>query len=646
MAQTERKTLLTDLKIDTPFQGAWSNGDEYAVETIDGDGIEDDRANDPDVGGKSDVLNQLHSSTPPISVPRPEERLGHTTEISFPQRSDNVDASPHTSFLENRHPSIAFCPPNFAHDSNRQVEPATKDDIKNQKPYKLQTRPFSGLKRSLSQNENTEYDNNTKCLDWNSSPRRPLSQKTPTRNLRLLSSPDDTTSTSSELDRLSSMTSASPASTVSEELRTPPESKEVWPPYVSSPGQQVPSLEGRNSWSANQTTPFGSKPRDSPLERIGSFRGSARRNSRRSTASSGKSAASVFLSGWSSREEPPPQPDDEGQMVGTEYIMGKQIGYGGFSTIKEAFKAEENGEMRRLAVKVVKKQVPGKSEVENDQVQAEFDHEVRVWRYLNNPHILTLDSVYDTDYATFCFTKFAIGGSLFDLVRQNRRGLDTRLAKKYTYQLACALRYLHEDARIVHRDIKLENCLLDPVDTSDNTGAYNLLLCDFGMAEWMTTDNDSSSPEPYGNESDRPPPKCIGPAESSTSIAGSLEYASPELLLSTNGVINPAVDMWAFGVVVFSLVVGSRPFQDPFTPRVKSNIINGHWKRELVLDEGNGSRNLRDREDALELISGCLDLDVERRWTIRDVLASSWLCGYPDCSGEKEADAAWSYGDY
>ena len=88
-------------------------------------------------------------------------------------------------------------------------------------------------------------------------------------------------------------------------------------------------------------------------------------------------------------------------MVGTEYVLGKQIGFGGFSIVKEAFKLEENGSTRRLAVKIVRKHVAGRTEQENDQVQAEFDHEVRVWRYLNHPHVLTLDAVYETEYATF-----------------------------------------------------------------------------------------------------------------------------------------------------------------------------------------------------------------------------------------------------
>ncbi|KAA8651921.1 serine/threonine-protein kinase [Aspergillus tanneri] len=474
-------------------------------------------------------------------------------------------------------------------------------------------------KNSLSPDDDEDHD--TTAIEFDYSPGRCQNQRGFSTRAGFPTTPEEELRMTTELERPISLTSVSTASPVTEELRTPPEgSKGALPsPFcVTSPVQPFASLYDRSSWSGSAITPFGNKARGP--------RGSARQTSRRSTASS----------------EPAPQPDDEGQMVGTDYVLGKQIGFGGFSTVKEAYKVDESGATRRLAVKIVRKQVSGKTEKENDEVQAEFDHEVRVWRYLSHPHVLTLDAVYETDYATFCFTKLAIGGTLFDLIRQNRHGLDHGLARKYTYQLACALRYLHEDARVVHRDIKLENCLLDPVQLPDGTRTSNLVLCDFGMAEWMTTDNGGASPDPYDDAADRPPPKTIGPAGSSTSIAGSLEYASPELLLSTNGVIDPSVDIWAFGVIVFAVIVGSRPFQDPFAPRIQSRIISGTWDRESVLDEKEADPQRRkDREAALELIAGCLNMDVEKRWTISDVLSSAWLRDFAEPLNDAASDTAW-----
>lgn len=634
MAQAER-TAFANLRLETSFERAhiseWRREEESRSAFDHGDGIEDDQTNSDyydtprgDTDEDNSIINDLHSATPPISVPRHDEPA--TEDLGFPHKPEDVQASPLESFIQNQHPFIslsAHVAPNILQQPRALEEPLAKGDTRIRTPPRFQPRS-SGLRNTLSQEDDGSPETNH--ARWSLNPRRHQSQRAlPARNNRIVSP------TSPEAEGPTSLTSLSTASPLGDELRTPPEGARGMfsPVFMASPPQGSSSLGENDSWSGSAVTPFGSKSRGN--------RGSIPRRSRRSTASSAKSPASMFLSMWScqeTREMPAPNPDDEGQMVGTDYVLGKQIGLGGFSVVKEAYKVEEHGEPRQLAVKIVKKQIPQRSEKENDEVQAEFEHEVHVWRYLNHPNVLTLDSVYETDYATFCFTKFAIGGTLFDLVRQNRSGIDMNLVKKYAYQLACALRYLHEDARVVHRDIKLENCLLDPIESHDGIQSCNLILCDFGMAEWMNTDNGPDSPDEYGDAADRPPPRNIGPAGSSTSKAGSLEYASPELLLSTNGIISPKVDIWAFGVVVFSAIVGSRPFEDGFQPRVSGNIIAGKWSQEAVLGEFGNPHIRQDREEALELIKGCLEMDTEKRWTVRDILSSRFLSGFTEYMDE------------
>ncbi len=346
----------------------------------------------------------------------------------------------------------------------------------------------------------------------------------------------------------------------------------------------------------------------------------SRTGSRRSTSSS-ISPATTFLSKFAT-EDAAPEPDDEGQEVG-DYVLGRQIGYGGFSVVREAYTIE-GGERVCRAVKIVRKQVLGKEDIENEQLQAEFEHEVGLWRCLAHRHLLPLIAVYVTDHATFCFTKLNTGGTLFDLVKVNRKGLRRDLARRYTYQLASAVRYLHEDMRIVHRDLKLENCLIDLSGPNAAAEGGNLLLCDFGLAEFMTTENNRNLPDPYERAADRPPMRNIGPSATSTSIAGSLQYASPELIMSPAGVLSPVVDMWAFGVVVYALLVGDLPFQHMFQPRVQMMILAGEWNMEALR---NAKGVVGSEDEVLELVCGCLQMQSEERWTIGQVLESRWLNG-------------------
>ncbi|KAL4945861.1 hypothetical protein BDV06DRAFT_183944 [Aspergillus oleicola] len=635
MANAQRSHKSPGLRIETSFQHAsgnrWRDGERHGErrEADDRAGNEGDRTNishDYDAhrcgtDEESSVLSSLHSSTPPISVPRQDSS---TSLDEIPHNPEDVGASsPFDSFFQQEQSSPIDSDSNAARNRPSPDRQLSQSERVN-RTRKFQPQRTSSLRNILPQ-DGDDITEGISELGFSPDPRRYHARRAaPTRLPRenLPASPNG--------DQPTSLTTVSTMSPIIDEVRTPSDGSRgmLSPICMSSPTQAYHSPEDRSaSWSGASAAPFGSIP--------ARYRSSTNSRSRRSTASSGKSPASTFLSMWSTREESPPKPDDEGQVVGGEYVLGGDIGFGGFSVVKEAFKFEEGRKKKRLAVKIVKKHIADKTERENDAVQAEFDHEVRVWRYLTHPNVLPLDAVYETDYATFCFTKLHIGGTLFDLVRQNRqnhRTLSLDLAKKYTHQLACALRYLHEDARVVHRDIKLENCLLDPVTMPDGTKTSNLVLCDFGMAEWINMDNEDA--EPYEN-GDRPPLRNIGPSDTSTSIAGSLEYASPELLDSVSGIIDPSVDIWAFGVIVFTLIVGSRPFQDSFQPRLVSNIRGGVWDKESVLGDGSDTEA---RRDALELITNCLEMDYRKRWTARDILSSRFVAEF---AADSPSDNVW-----
>ncbi|RMX94950.1 hypothetical protein D0867_13671, partial [Hortaea werneckii] len=399
----------------------------------------------------------------------------------------------------------------------------------------------------------------------------------------------------------------------------------------------------------------------SPLSRDSSLKSSRassrptrvpRRPPRRSnSANTSVSPAHAFLSSWSKdagvEPAPEPQPDDEGQAIGlqNEYIIGRTVNQGGFGVIKEVHSITERGDRSIRAVKIVRKAIPDTLADENEKAQQELEHEVSVWRHLIHPHILRLHAVYDTDFATFCVMDFNVGGTLFDMVRKSRssasadnngsggrKGLDPKLAKIYAYQLASALRYLHEDIRVCHRDIKLENCLVDMTGVVDpDTDPGILRLCDFGLADFLHSDSslDDSLALAEDHRLNLSPPSSSSAAESNrpttSSVIGTLEYASPKGLTVHRKLFETAGDLWAFGVIVYVLCTGDLPFKHPMPSKTIELIIQADW------DDGALKNAAADGSDSvIELVQGCLEKDIDLRWTVGEVLRSPWFEGCVD----------------
>jgi hypothetical protein len=584
-------------------------------------------------------LEGEYVASPPINVPIPYTENIDTRAHDKGGIPDSRYHEPSLldEYLQRRRPSITF-DSHVTYDDGERVKleiPHPKLQIKTRARGRslikeLADRPVRvPLERSHSESDRTGFDSETgepskpisaryrpigreKKLTLNQ-PRYPLLQST-VDDLALNSPPPDFEASVS----LTSQTTA--PSPIHEEARTPPDGQMAMPlfsPLVYSPCFQPASYQESSAWPAKPRQ-FGSNSRAKSYtyERSNSLR---RRSRRTSTTS--MSPASSFLSRWS-REESPAEPDDEGQEVG-DYVLGKEIGFGGFSVVREACTLQGSERITR-AVKIVRRQVVNRSEADNERLQTEFEHEVSLWRVLSHKHILPLIAVYITDFATFAFTQLNSGGTLFDLVRANRNGLRPDLARRYAYQLASAIRYLHEDVRVVHRDLKLENCLIDLSGPDAASKGGNLLLCDFGLADFFSTDSRSSSPPRPSHHPSHNPTRTIGPSETSTSIAGSLQYASPELILSPKVLLSTAVDMWAYGVVCYTLIVGDLPFQHTFQPRIQMMILGGEWDQQ-ALKRGRGWG-----EGCEDLVAGCLKMGEKERWSIGRCLEGRWLGAYEE----------------
>jgi serine/threonine protein kinase len=176
--------------------------------------------------------------------------------------------------------------------------------------------------------------------------------------------------------------------------------------------------------------------------------------------------------------------------------------------------------------------------VTNKEVEAMKDPKVlhrcraegRLLLKLNHPNIVKCFGMVESGSILAVVLSCEAGKSLAHVVTTDG-AMAERRAAPIILQVARALRYCHQ-RKICHRDIKLENVVLD-------NASGRAVLVDFGLALAVRTQGGS-----------RLDVKC-----------GSHEYMAPELIdASSKGYYGPAVDMWALGVLAYALCCGQFPF--------------------------------------------------------------------------------------
>ncbi|XP_035979772.1 NUAK family SNF1-like kinase 2 [Halichoerus grypus] len=264
------------------------------------------------------------------------------------------------------------------------------------------------------------------------------------------------------------------------------------------------------------------------------------------------------------------------------YEFLETLGKGTYGKVKKA--RESSG--RLVAIKSIRK-----DKIKDEQDLMHIRREIEIMSSLNHPHIIAIHEVFENGSKIVIVMEYASRGDLYDYVSERPR-LSEHEARHFFRQIVSAVHYCHQNG-VVHRDLKLENILLD--------ANGNIKIADFGLSN------------------------LYHQGKLLQTFCGSPLYASPEIV---NGkpYTGPEVDSWSLGVLLYILVHGTMPF-------------DGQDHKTLVRQISNGSyREPPKPSDACGLIRWLLMVNPTRRATLEDVASHWWVnWGYATRVGEQEA---------
>ncbi|KAG6890852.1 hypothetical protein C0992_012238 [Termitomyces sp. T32_za158] len=266
------------------------------------------------------------------------------------------------------------------------------------------------------------------------------------------------------------------------------------------------------------------------------------------------------------------------------YLLLQTLGEGEFGKVKLGLHCQWGEE---VAVKLIRR-----GSVDNSVRMSKVEREIEVLRTLKHPNIVRLYDVIETDKYIGIILEYASGGELFDHILAHRY-LRERDAARLFSQLISGVWYIHQK-KIVHRDLKLENLLLDR--------HRNVIITDFGFA----------------NRFEHRPDDLM------QTSCGSPCYAAPELVISEGLYVGSAVDIWSCGVILYAMLAGYLPFDDdPANP--DGDNINLLYKYIV-----NTPLSFPDyiSTEARDLLSIMLVPDPARRSSLEEVMRHPWLAVY------------------
>ncbi|KAK6638464.1 hypothetical protein RUM43_006731 [Polyplax serrata] len=248
----------------------------------------------------------------------------------------------------------------------------------------------------------------------------------------------------------------------------------------------------------------------------------------------------------------------------------KKLGQGTYGKVQLGINKETGQE---VAIKTIKK---CKIETEADLVR--IRREIQIMSSVRHPNIIHIYEVFENREKIVLVMEYAAGGELYDYLSE-RKVLEETEARRIFRQISTAIYYCHKH-KICHRDLKLENILLD-----ENGNAK---IADFGLSNVFDGQRLLST------------------------YCGSPLYASPEIVKGTP-YHGPEVDCWSLGVLLYTLVYGAMPFDGTNFKRLVKHISQGDYFEP------------KKASSASPLIRDMLTVNSKDRITIEQICSHWWV---------------------
>ncbi|PVI02928.1 Pkinase-domain-containing protein [Periconia macrospinosa] len=279
------------------------------------------------------------------------------------------------------------------------------------------------------------------------------------------------------------------------------------------------------------------------------------------------------------RQSPPPQEETEPPKKKSisDFVVLEDMGQGAYGQVKLCRYKKESS--KKVVIKYVTKKRILVDTWTRDRKLGTVPLEIHVLDYLRrdgfkHPNIVEMSDFFEDDinYYIEMVPHGLPGMDLFDYI-ELRVNMEERECRKIFVQVAEAVHHMHTKAKVVHRDIKDENVILD--------GDGNIKLIDFGSAAYIKS----------------------GPFDV---FVGTIDYAAPEVLAGES-YRGKEQDVWALGILLYTIVYKENPFYSI------DEIMDHDLRVPYIMSE-----------ESIKLIRLMLDRDVERRITISQVLEHPW----------------------